>query len=74
MDEIEQNDFCGMQIQKDLFPKEYLKYKIDNLWKYDLSRWWRIIYSVVDGEVILVSLVLEWFDHKEYERRFKYNK
>ncbi len=34
---------------------------------------WRLIYSVVDsGEIILISLVLEWLDHKSYEKRFKY--
>ena len=30
------------------------------------------MYSVVNEELVVVSIVLEWFDHKEYERRFKY--
>ena len=29
-------------------------------------------YSILNEEIIVVSLILEWFDHKEYERKFKY--
>jgi|SRR3989344_2752323 len=73
LDNIEENAFCGIQIPKKLVPKEYTqKYDITNLWKYDLPKGWRIIYSIVRDEVVVVSLVLEWFDHKNYERRFNY--
>ncbi|MEK6932892.1 MAG: hypothetical protein AABW56_03810 [Nanoarchaeota archaeon] len=35
--DIEQNGFCGTQVSKDLIPKQYIqKYKVTNLWKYDL--------------------------------------
>ena len=73
MDNIEANAFCGIQIPKYLIPKEYSQ-KIDNgnLWKYDLPRGWRLIYSITKEEIIVVSIVLEWLDHKEYERRFNY--
>lgn len=70
---IEENAFCGIQIPKRLIPKEYAqKYGIENAWKYDLPRGWRLIYSIAREEVIVISLILEWFDHKEYERRFNY--
>lgn len=29
-------------------------------------------YKLERGDHIVVSLILEWFDHNEYERRFKY--
>ena len=69
---IEENAFCGIQIPKKLIPQEYYKKGIKNVWKYDLPKGWRLIYSIVNEELIVVSIVLEWFDHKEYERRFKY--
>ncbi len=73
IDNLEENAFCGIQITKKLIPKEYTKkYGVTNLWKYDLPRGWRLIYSIARDEVIVVSLILEWFDHKEYERRFNY--
>ena len=72
-DNLEENVFCGMQIQKRLIPKEYIKkYGITNLWKYNLPKGWRILYSIRREEIIVMAVILEWFDHKEYERRFKY--
>ena len=73
LDHIEENAFCGIQIPKKLIPARYVqKYKITNLWKYDIPKGWRLIYSIADDEVVVVSIVLEWFDHKEYEKRFGY--
>lgn len=72
--DLKQNAFSGIQIPKRLFPKEYVqKYGMINLWKYDLPRGWRLLYAVTaDNEVDLISAILEWFDHKDYERRFGY--
>lgn len=73
MNNIEENAFCGIQIPKKLIPKEYgQKYGAKNVRKYDLPKGWRLIYSIVRDEIIVVSLILEWFDHKNYERRFNY--
>lgn len=73
LDNIEDNAFCGIQIPKKLIPKEYiLKYNVKNLWKYDLPKGWRLIYSVINDEIVVVSLILEWFNHKDYEKKFKY--
>jgi len=72
-EDIEKNVFCGIQIPKKLIPKEYVqKYKIKNLWKYNLPDAWRLIYSVESDKICVLSIILEWMDHKEYERRFKY--
>jgi len=74
INELRQNAFSGIQIPKRLIPKEYVKrFGVNNLWKYDLPRGWRLIYTVVaENEVELISAILEWFGHKDYERRFKY--
>jgi len=72
--DLNQNAFSGIQIPKRLIPKEYIKkYGINNLWKYDLPKAWRLLYTVTsENEVELISAILEWFDHKDYERKFKY--
>ena len=73
LDDIEEDAFCSVQVPKKLIPKEYIqKYNIDNLWKYDLPKGWRLLYSVANSEVIVISIIIEWMAHKEYERRFKY--
>ena len=73
VEDLKINPMCGTKIPKKLWPKEYLKkFGITNLWKYDLPNSWRIIYTIQTNEVMLLNVILEWFDHKEYERRFKY--
>lgn len=70
---IEKNAFCGIQIPKKLRPLEYSKkYGATNLWKYDLPNAWRLLYTIRGGKAIVVSVVLEWMSHKEYERKFNY--
>lgn len=72
-DDLKQNPFCGIQIPKRQIPKTYVsKYEIDNLWKYNLPNAWRLIYSVAGSDVAIIAILLEWFPHKEYEKRFKY--
>ena len=70
---LEENAFTGIQIPKKQIPKEYIqKYGIDNCWKYNLPNAWRLLYSVGREEVIVLSIVLEWLDHKNYDRKFGY--
>ncbi|MFH1257074.1 MAG: hypothetical protein V1494_07345 [Candidatus Diapherotrites archaeon] len=72
---IEENAFCGIQIPKRLIPKEYLqKYGIDNLWNYNLPNAWRLLYSVAREELVVISIILEWGKHKQYDRKFGYRK
>ncbi len=72
--DLKQNAFSGIQIPKRLMPKTYIKkYGINNLWKYDLPRGWRLLYTVTaENEVEIISAILEWFNHKGYEKRMKY--
>lgn len=71
--DIENNAFCGIQIPKKLIPEIYLKkYSIKNVWKYNLPNAWRLLYSVESQKIVVISIVLEWLDHKSYERRFNY--
>ncbi len=73
IDDLEEDAFCGVQLTKKLIPQTYIdKYGIDNLWKYDMPKGWRLLYTVANDEINIISIMLEWLDHKEYERRFKY--
>jgi len=73
IDDLKQNPVCGIRIPKKLWPKEYIrKYFISNLWKYNLPNAWRLIYTIKEDEISILSVILEWMKHKEYERVFKY--
>ena len=71
---LKEDVYCGTQIPKRLIPKGYIKRfgVLTNLWKYNLPDAWRLIYTVKNEKVTVLSIILEWLDHKEYERRFKY--
>jgi len=72
--DLKENAFSGIQVPKRLIPKAYIqKYSINNLWKYDLPNGWRLLYTVTPAnEVELISAILEWFNHKDYERKMDY--
>ena len=73
LNNIKKNPFCGLHIPKKLIPKEYIKkYKIQNLFKYDLPKGWRLLYSVERDKLEIIAIILDWFDHKNYENKFKY--
>ena len=72
--DLKNDPTCGTHIKKRLWPKEYKRqYGITNLWKYDLPNAWRIIYTLKSDEVMILTVILEWFDHKEYAKLFKYH-
>lgn len=67
------NPDSGIKIPSKLWPKEYvIKYAINNLWKYNLPNGWRLIYAIASNELEVISIMLEWFKHKDYEKRFGY--
>ena len=73
INDLKENPFCGIRLPNKLIPRTYVeKFRINNLWKYNLPNSWRLTYSIIGNQIKIVSLILEWFNHKEYERRFKY--
>ena len=64
---------AGKRIPKRLIPREYVvKYGVTNLWKLNLDRYWRMIYTIVGDEVRLVNIIIEVLNHKKYDRKFGY--
>ena len=69
--DIFENAFCGIQIPKKLFPKEYKNF--DNLWKYNLPGAWRLIYTIKSpSKIEIITVILNWVSHKKYEKLFRY--
>ena len=69
---IQENLSCGRNVKKELIPEKLIeKYSLNNLWIYDLPKGWRLLYSVTSGgEIEIIAVVLDWMDHKDYERLF----
>ena len=74
-DDIEKAPNAFIHIKQKLIPREYAtKYGIDNLWKYDLPNGWRLLYSLANDEIEIIAIILDWLDHKNYERKLGYRK
>ena len=74
LDKLKQNMMAGEKVQRPQWPPYYVKrYWINNLWKYNMSKAARLIYTILSENGRWVVLVLEMFlTHKEYEKRFGY--
>jgi hypothetical protein len=74
LDSLKANMMAGVKIQKPLWPKFYVRrYRVNNLWKMDLSRGARLTYTILSENGRWIVIVLETFlTHKEYEERFGY--
>ena len=71
--DLKKEPTTGTKIPKKLWPKDYIKkYGVTNLWKYDLPDAWRLLYTIHTDKVLIVSIILDWFSHKDYERKFNY--
>ncbi len=67
------NPFAGDQVKKSQIPAYYVKkYGITNLWRIELSNYWRLIYTIQSDEVEIIDFVLDIVNHKEYDKKFGY--
>lgn len=74
---IKANAHFGDPIAKKLIPQEYqIKYGISNLFRIELPNFWRMLYTLTEGEteVEIISFVLDVIDHKTYDKKFGYKK
>ena len=67
------NPHHGIQVPKKQIPNEYItKYDVTNLWKINLPEYWRMMYTITGNELEIISILLEFMDHKRYNKIFGY--
>jgi hypothetical protein len=74
LDKLKHNMMAGEKIQRPQWPPHNLKrYRVTNLWKYNMSKSSRLVYTLLSDNGSWTVVVLEMFlTHKEYEKRFGY--
>jgi len=74
IEHLKEDSYAGRNVKKKLIPKGFIqKYKLKNIWIYNLPNAWRMIYSLTTGgELEVISVILDWLNHKDYERLFKF--
>ena len=68
---IKSNPFYGDSIKKNLIPKEY---NVQNLWRVELTNFWRMLYTIKGDEIEIVCFVLNFLNHNDYNKKFGYRK
>ena len=73
-EKLEMDAFSGVQVHKRQIPKDYeAKFgNVDNLWKYNLPKGWRLLYTIKKQGDMVITVILEWLPHGGYEKRFNY--
>ncbi|HLC81555.1 MAG TPA: hypothetical protein VJH68_02765 [Candidatus Nanoarchaeia archaeon] len=70
---LRDNPFVGDQVKKGQIPKCYIvEFDVTNLWRIELSNYWRLIYTIQSDEVAIIDFVLDIINHKEYDKKFGY--
>ncbi|MBT4935675.1 hypothetical protein HOL21_02235 [Candidatus Woesearchaeota archaeon] len=65
----------GIHIPRKVISKTVsARYGTDRLWKIDLVGYWRLIYTIIGDEIKIISFVLEFMNHKSYDKVFGYRK
>gem|GEM_PF-557256 len=73
INKLSQDPFCGIQIPKRLIPSTLQTIdSANNLWKYNLTDRWRLLYSISSDHTKISVMIIGWWNHTDYERIFKY--
>ena len=73
LDKLKNDPLCGKHISKKQIPRKLFRiWQIKNLWKYDLVKGWRILYTLDNMEVKIEMIILSCTTHKDYNRLMKY--
>ncbi|MEK6967521.1 MAG: hypothetical protein AABX51_02740 [Nanoarchaeota archaeon] len=72
LDLLKADPFAGQPVAHKLWPSEFERFP--NLFRMELTQFWRLLYYVTGDEVRIISVVFEIADHKEYDKIFGYKK
>ena len=74
---LQKNPHYGNPVRKSLIPDYYKqKYSAKNLFRLELSQFWRMLYTLTNGEseIEIIAFIIDVIDHKEYNKKFGYAK
>ena len=69
---LKQNPQYGEPIRKELIPNSFKKTGIQNLYRAELSNFWRMLYTIEGNKIEIFCFVLSIMDHPTYNKLFGY--
>ena len=71
---LKENPQFGNPLAKELIPEELKKQGIKNLYRVELSNFWRMLYTLEGNRIEIFCFVLNIVDHPTYNKLFGYQK
>ena len=71
---LKENPQFGDPIKKELIPDSFFKAGIKNLYRVELSNYWRMLYTLTGNQIEVFVFVLNIVDHPTYNKIFGYRK
>lgn len=72
---IKANPFYGNLIPRKNLSKGVInRYGTDKIFRVELVGYWRLLYTIIGNETKIIALILEYMDHKKYDKIFGYQK
>ena len=71
---LKENPQYGDPIAKDLIPEQFKKEGIRNLYRAELSNFWRMLYTLEGNRIEIFVFVLSIVNHPTYDKLFGYRK
>lgn len=68
---IKVNPFYGDNLEKKKIPRDY---DVKNLWRVELTGYWRMLYTIKGDQIEIICFVLDILSHKDYDKKFGYKK
>lgn len=69
---LKQNPQYGDPIKKELIPNNFKKLGIMNLYRVELSNYWRMLYTLEGNKLEIFCFILNIVDHPNYDKIFGY--
>ena len=70
---LKENPMYGDPVPRGLYPKNYKKLKLQNLYRVELANRWRMMYTIEGNTVEILVFVLDICNHKDYNSLFHYD-
>jgi hypothetical protein len=75
IDNIKVNKGYGNLIpRKHLSKATIARYGTNKILRVELVGYWRLLYTLIGDEAKIIAFILEYMDHKTYDKRFGYKK
>ena len=69
---LKRNPQYGNPIKKELIPDNFKKLGISNLYRVELSNYWRMLYTIEGSRIEIFCFILNIVDHPTYDKIFGY--